>query len=137
MSAAFVPRVRILAVCDEAVRSEIEDGVFTLEGMRQGFHSESFPCLRSLGVYLLLSYYRVGTFDGQVKMVHDRDEKVIRYAKFTASFGNGAEHVPLAIDLDNCVFPDAGAYTVQVEFWTEAGDVLKAEEPLFAWQLEE
>ena len=75
---ALTPRVRILAVCDQALPSEIEDGVFTLEGVRQGFTVESFPCIRTLWVYLLLSYPRHGTFEGQVKRRHDRDEKNIR-----------------------------------------------------------
>ncbi len=136
-AAALTPRVRILAVCDEAVRSEIEENVFTLEGVRQGFHAEVFPCIRTLGVYLLLSYPRVGSFNGQVKMVQGGDGKTIRYAKFSASFEDGSDRHALAVDMDNCVFPDPGAYTVKVEFWMETGDVLKAEQPFHVWQLEE
>src|SRR4051794_8769638 len=64
MSAALTPRVRVLAVCDEAITSEIEPNVLTLEGVRHGFGAESFPCLRALNVYLMLSYARGGTFDG-------------------------------------------------------------------------
>ena len=51
---ALLPRVRRLAICDEASASDIEEGVYTLEGVRDGFEAESFPCLRSLNVYLTL-----------------------------------------------------------------------------------
>jgi hypothetical protein len=108
MSAALVPRVRILVVCDEAVASEIEDGVFTLEGVRQGFHASSFPCIRDLAVYLLLSYPRSGRFDGQIELKHDLEDKTIRSAQFTAAFAAGENLLALAVDLDNCVFPEPG-----------------------------
>ncbi len=63
-AAALTPRVRFLAVCDEAVCSEIEDEVYTLERVRHRIHASSFPCLHSLSVYLLLSHRRKGTFRG-------------------------------------------------------------------------
>jgi hypothetical protein len=66
MSAALTPRVRQIVVCDDAVRSDIEDEVFTLEGVRHGFGAGSFPCVRALSVYLLLSYPRGGSFTGEV-----------------------------------------------------------------------
>jgi hypothetical protein len=47
-AAALTPRVRFLTVCDEAIRSDIEDGVFTLEGVRYRIYGRSFPCLREL-----------------------------------------------------------------------------------------
>lgn len=41
-AAALTPRVRILVVCDEVTPSEIEDGVFTLAGVRQRLYVEFF-----------------------------------------------------------------------------------------------
>ncbi len=137
MSAALTPRVRTIVVCDEASGSEIEEGVYTLEGVRQGFHAESFPCVRGLAVYLLLSYPRRGSFDGQVKLVDEDEDKTLRYAKFSASFEGPSDLVPVAVAMDNCVFPGPGVYMIQVEFWTEAGDVQKGEQPFQVRQMEE
>src|SRR5262245_11159688 len=94
--AALTPRVRTIVVCDEAVQSEIEDQVFTLEGARQHFSAESFPCTRALAVYLLLTYPRGGSFPGEVKVVSDED-KTIRVSKFEASFESESAWLALAV----------------------------------------
>jgi hypothetical protein len=137
MSAATTPRVRILAVCDEAVPSDIEDGVFTLEGVRQGFGAESFPCALALSVYLLLSYPRRSRFNGEVKMVTADEERTVRITKFSADFTDAPSSVPLAIDLGDCTFPEPGVYSIGIRFLTSAGAVLKAEQPILVWQQEE
>ena len=46
MSAATVPRVRTIVICDEAILSEIEAEVYTLENVRIGVEMDSFPQLR-------------------------------------------------------------------------------------------
>src|SRR5262245_5871169 len=124
-AAALTPRVRTIVVCDEAVRSEIEEDVFTLEGVREGFVAESVPCVRALNVYLLLSYPRGGRFEGEVKLVPAGQEKTIRISRFTADFGASPAANALTVDLGTCTFPEAGTYLVQVEFWTKSGAVLK------------
>jgi hypothetical protein len=136
-AAALTPRVRTIVVCDEATASEIEEGVFNLEGVRQGVRAESFPRVRGLAVYLLLSYPRRGSFDGQVKLVDEEEDKAIRYAKFSAEFEDPSGLVAVAVAMDNCVFPGPGVYTIQVEFWTKAGDVQKGEQPFHVWHVEE
>jgi hypothetical protein len=136
-AAAFTPRVRILVVCDEIVASEIEEGVFTLEGVRQGFSAGSFPCNRALGIYLLLSYPRRGHFDGQVKLVQETEERTIRFTKFTAAFDDHSGFHALVVEMGDCVFPEPGVYKVAVEFWVATGNVLKAEQPFHVWQVEE
>jgi hypothetical protein len=105
--------------------------------VRQGFSAESFPCVRSLGVYMLLSYPRDRRFQGQVKLVPDGEDKVLRYEKFVAVFEDRTYLVPLAVEMENCQFPESGGYTVQVSFWVDAGDVLKAEHPFRVSQTEE
>src|SRR5262245_46552659 len=130
---ALTPRVRAIVLCDEATASEIEVDVHTLEGVRQGFGAESFPCIRGLAVYLLLSYPRRGSFDGQVKLVDEVEDKTIRYAKFSAAFEDLSSLVPIAVAMDDCVFPSPQVYTIQVEFWTKSGDVQKGERPFLVW----
>jgi hypothetical protein len=136
-AAALTPRVRILAVCDEAFRSEIEDSVFTLEGVRHQFSAESFPCIRTLNVYLLLSYPRSDTFEGDIQLIVDGEDRTIRYAKFTATFANDADLLALVVEMENCVIPEPGEHRVEVRFWTDTGDVIKGEHPFRVWQLQE
>lgn len=127
-AAALTPRVRALVVCDDALASDIEVGVHTLEGTRLSFQASAFPCVRSLWVYLLLSYPRRGRFEGQVRLLDDRDAKVLRYAKFEARFTGSQYQVPLLVEMDHCNFPAAGSYTFEVHFSTRLGDPQKAEQ---------
>ena len=60
MSAADVPRVRTMVICDEAILSEIESEVYTLENERLHISAKTFPLLRWLSVYLVFSHYRMG-----------------------------------------------------------------------------
>jgi hypothetical protein len=136
-AAALTPRVRILAVCDEALPSEIEESVFTLEGVRQGFIAGSLPCIRALNVYLLLSYPRSGRFEGEVKLVLVDEDKTIRISKFTADFVAASSSLALAVDLGDCTFPKPGAYSVEIRFLTSSGAVLKAEQSFLVWELQE
>lgn len=136
MSAAFTPRVRVLAVCDEAVASEIEADVFTLEGVRYGFGSESFPCVRSLNAYLMMSYPRGGSFKGHVSLVPAGQADPVESSAFTADFGTDSHALALAVELGECIFPEPEAYTIEVRFSTKSGAVLRAEQPFHVWQLE-
>lgn len=115
-AAALTPRVRALVVCDEAFAHDTEQDAHTLEGTRPSFEATAFPCVRSLWVYLLLSYPRGGRFEGQVRLLDDREEKVIRYAKFSADLSAGEDLVPILVEVDNCSFPVPGSYTFQVHF---------------------
>ena len=134
--AAFTPRVRTLAVCDEASSNEIEVEVFTLENVRYGFGSESFPCARSLWVYLLLSYPRGGRFQGEVKLFPSSKDKLIRVSKFSADFDVASGVQALVVEMNNCTFEVADTYWFRVYFQTQAGEVLKKEEPFEVWHLE-
>jgi hypothetical protein len=127
-AAALSPRVRALVVSDEAFEHDTEAGVYTLEGARLSFEATTFPCIRSLWVYLLLSYPRGSRFEGQVRLLDDRDEKVIRYAKFSADFSAGDYLIPVLVEMDNCSFPAPGSYTFQVHFSTRLGDAQKSEQ---------
>ena len=56
--------------------------MFTLEGVRQQFSAEAFPCVRGLNVYLLLSYPRSDTFEGDVQLIIEREDKEQEYGRF-------------------------------------------------------
>ena len=136
--AALTPRVRFLTVCDEAVRSEIEEGVFTLEGVRYRIYARSFPCLRELSVYMLLSYPRQGRFEGMVRIIDDEEDKPIRIGKFVADFDEDTRLLAVDVDLGECVFPDSKVYWVRVEFFSQEGvNVLKHESPFSVLEEEE
>jgi hypothetical protein len=130
MTAALLPRVRILVVCDEAVRSEIEDDVFTLEGVRYRIYARSFPCLRELSVFLLLSYERRGRFEGTVRVEDDVTNKYLRLKKFVVEFDGDNHLEALDVDLGECRFPAPRRYWIRVEFTSHEGvDVMKHESP--------
>jgi hypothetical protein len=136
-ASALTPRVRFLTVCDEAVRSEIEEGVFTLEGVRYRILARSFPCLRELSVYLLLSYPRKGKFEGMVRVI-DEEDKSIRIRQFVANFDEDTRLVAIDVDLGECVFPDPKEYWIRVEFLSQEGvNVLKHESPFSVLEEEE
>jgi hypothetical protein len=137
-AAALTPRVRIFVVCDEALPSKIEEGVFTLEGVRYQVSARSFPCLCSLSVYLLLSYPRMGRFQGRIRVVDEEEDKTLRHRKFVAEFDQDAQPVPLAVDLGECAFPAPKVYTIKVEFASPTGeDILKGEMSFPVLELED
>src|SRR5207244_785123 len=105
--AALTPRVRTIVICDDVSASLTEDGVYTLEGVRCHLTATSFPCRRSLNLYLLLSSARRGDYPGKVLVVNERSDKTIRYAKFLAPFQIDNEVLAIYIDLGDCVFPEA------------------------------
>jgi hypothetical protein len=128
--ASLTPRVRSLLVCDDVIASEVENGVFTLEGVRQQVTADTFPWKVQLNLFLLLSSARKGTYQGKVVLVHDETNKSARYVKFRAKFGEDNEILPLYVGLGWCPFAEAGQYTLQVFFAPpEGSDVLKGELP--------
>jgi hypothetical protein len=113
-AAALTPRVRILVVCDEATASDIEDGVFTLEGVRQHVTASTFPYRHSLSVFLVLSCSRKGTYTGKVRIVNTSETRTIRYEKLQAVFVQDNDVLSLPVELGECQFPVPGPYLVQV-----------------------
>ena len=136
--AAVTPRVRTIVICDDVLPSEIESGVFSLEGVRQHRYAESFPSRCELSVFLLLSSPRKRKYAGKILLVNDRTDKTIRYVKFHATFQEDNELLPLYVEMDACVFPEPGPYTFQVNFSSPTGeDVLKGEHPFSVLRYEE
>jgi hypothetical protein len=110
--------------------SQTEDGVLTLEGVRQHLEAASFPCRAALCVFLLLSSPRKGKYAGKILVVNERNDRTIRYVKLVATFQEDNELLPLCVDLGNCVFPEAGQYSFQVYFSPRGGgEALKGEHP--------
>lgn len=136
--AAVTPRVRTIVICDDVSPSEIESGVFNLEGVRQHRVAESFPSRSDLSVFLLLSSPRKGRYAGKILLVNDRTDKTIRYVKFHNTFRGANELLPLYVEMNACVFPEPGPYTFQVSFSSPVGeDVLKGEHPFSVLKHEE
>lgn len=121
MSTAMRPRVRVIGVCDEAIASDVEAGVFTLENMRYHARVEAFPHVRDLKVYLLLSYFRTGTYSGHVRFEQNRTDRVIRRERFAVHFDGSYELISLVLGFRRCVFSEAGGYTVYVEVENPSG----------------
>jgi len=87
--ASLTPRVRTIVICDDVFVSPTEDGVFTLEGVRQHLEAVSFPWRASLNLFLLLSSPRKGAYAGKILVVDEQSDKAIRYVKFLATFRSG------------------------------------------------
>jgi len=128
--AAVTPRVRTIVVCDDVAASVTEHGVFTLEGVRNHLEAASFPWRATIQLYLLLSSPRKGVFPGTILVVNERTDKPIRYAKFVAAFQDDHELVPLVAEVDNCAFPQAGQYRIEIYLSARGGEALKGEHPL-------
>jgi hypothetical protein len=135
--AAVTPRVRTIVICDDVVASPTEEGVFTLEGVRQHLEAASFPWRAALSVFLVLSSPRKGKYAGKILIVNERDDRTIRYVKFVAPFQEDNELLPLYVDLGDCVFPEAGQYSFQVYFSARRGEALKGEYPFTVFASEE
>lgn len=136
--AALTPRVRTIVICDAVSASRTEDRVFTLKRVRQQLEAASFPLRAKLRVYLLLSSPRKGRYSGRVLIVNERSERVIRYEKFLPEFEEDNELLPWYVNIDNCVFPEAGHYKFEVYFTAHGGDeTLKGEHPFTVRSQEE
>jgi hypothetical protein len=130
--------VRTIIICDDVTASEIEDGVFNLEGVRQSLYVASFPWRADLSVLLLLSSARKHRFTGKVEIKRDRDGRVIRYQEFLAAFPEDNYSLFVPVEMDSCLFPEPGWYTFQVSFFApDGGDTLKGEHPFAVLSAEE
>ncbi len=136
--AALTPRVRVMAICDDATPSDIESDVYTLEGVRQGIVAEALPCRCNLVVFLVLSCPRPGSHAGSVRVIDMERDKVIRLQDFQASFDGSNPRISVAVSLANCVFAAAGEYTFELSFLAgKHGVVVKGEQSLFITLIEE
>lgn len=135
--AAVTPRVRSLVICDVVSASRTENRVFNLKGVRQHLEAASFPCRAALRVFLILSSPRKGKYPGKVLLVNERNTRSIRYVKFSATFHEVNELLPLYVDLGDCIFTEAGHYNFEVYFSTPDGEALKGEQPFTLLSQEE
>jgi hypothetical protein len=87
---------------------------------------------------LLLSCPRKGKYPGKILIVNERNDKPIRYVKFVATFQENNELLPLNIEIDNCVFPEASQYSFEIYFSIpQGGEALKGEHPFTIFSNEE
>ena len=137
-AASVTPRVRIMVICDEGSPSDTEEGVFTLEGVRQHVLAPTFPYFRDLNLFLLLSNPRQGEYDGWVRVVDNQSGKVIRYVPFIAKFEKDYDALPAVLEVRNCRFRQEGEHTFEIWFKAPNGqDVLKGELPFHVLANEE
>jgi hypothetical protein len=135
--ATITPRVRSIVICDDVSASRTEDRVFNLKGVRQHLEVASIPWRASLRVFLILSSSRKGKCPGKVLLVNERNDRPIRYVKFSAAFEKDNELLPLYVNLGDCVFPEAGHYNFEVSFAARDGEALKGEHPFAVFSQEE
>jgi hypothetical protein len=130
-AAALTPRVRILVVCDEVIASDLEDGVYSLEGVRHEVFASAFPHRRSLSLYLLLSSPRIGVFTCIPTVTNEGETGLVRLRAVRVGVAEENEPVAISIDLGEVEFPEPGRYVFQVWFASQAGvEVLKGEQAL-------
>lgn len=129
MSAALTPRVRVLAICDEATASAAEDGVYSLDGVRYEVYAPALPYRHSLFVYLLLTSPCVGIFDFRIRLLGKSPTWEVEYAGLRVGFAEENELVAIDVNLGEIEFLEAGNFTVQVLFDTTGGTVVKGEQP--------
>jgi hypothetical protein len=131
MSAATVPRVRTMVICDEAVSSEIEAEVHTLENVRLHLVVDSYPHLRWLTVYLVFSHYRTGTYTGEVRLMRESARAKMVVQQFRVDFTSGTDRVAMYVEMGECRFPASGHYAFEVWFFDEESlEVQKGDERL-------
>jgi hypothetical protein len=135
--ATVTPRVRTIVICDDVSASLTEDGVFTLEGVRQRLEAPFFPWRVGLSVFLLLSNPRKGKYAGKILVVNERTERLIRYVKFGVAFHEDNELLPMYVDISDCVFPEAGPYNFAIYFSTRDEEAMKGEHPFTLYSPEE
>lgn len=119
-----------MALCDGVRENKTEAGVFHLRSVRQGVRAGSLPFAPSrLWLFLVLTSQRLGVYPGYVRVINDRTDKTIFYAKLvpTPRFEPGNEFLAGRTRI-SCSHPEPGRYTVQDWFFQEQGtDVLKGE----------
>jgi hypothetical protein len=109
------PRVHTLVVCDDIELVADEPDVFNLLGVRTGFPANGFPYTHpQLCVYVQATGYP-GTAALRIAVVHgDSDEEEFVYPDQEIPFDGPLRVLPLYWYLEDCTFPEAGIYYVQV-----------------------
>lgn len=131
-------RVRTMVICDEALLSEIESEVHTLENVRLHLWTDSYPLLRQLSVYLVLSHYRSGTYKGEIRLMREGARAKMEWQPFAVEFASGMDRIVLVVEMGECRFPASGDYAFEVWFFDEESlEVQKGDERLEVHTLEE
>ena len=139
MTAAIVPRIRILVICDGIRASRIEENVFHLRGARSHVFAGAFPFRRRLRLFMVLSSPRPGRFPSYVKIIDEETDQAVFYGQVDPSpvFPEAADLLALELPI-NVRFSRYGRYTIQVWFFRETdADVLKMEQPFHVLEREE
>lgn len=131
MSVATVPRVRTMVICDEAVSSEIEAEVHTLENVRLRIVADSYPHFRQFCIYLVFSHSQAGVFEGELRFVRESSKATMDSQAFTLEFNPGMDRIAMYVETGECRFPASGDYAFQVWFLDEnSKELQKGDEKL-------
>jgi hypothetical protein len=127
-AAAVTPNVKGILVCDDVFGSDIEENVMDLEGVRHVIAEPSFPCGPRIFLFLHLECARAGTFNGNIRFVHDETGREARRRHFMVMFRERGENISQAWLLEDCLFRRPVVYNIEVWFWASEGrEVLKGE----------
>jgi hypothetical protein len=128
--AGVTRRVRTIVICDDVIASLTENGVFTLEGVRQHLEAVSFPWRVPLSLFIVLSNPRRGRYAGKILLVNERNVRPIRYVKSFATFQEDNGLLPMYVEMGDCVFPEVGQYSFEIYSSARGGgEALKGEHP--------
>ena len=114
MAQLVMPRVQAMVLCDDAVESGRESGVFYLIGVRTVIDAPLFPVEHSLCVFVQMSGHQ-GEASFLVKIEHEESGDVIGDIELqNVVFDNPTVSVPSVFRFGNCVFPAPGLYYIEV-----------------------
>ena len=108
-----------MVICDEALLSEIEAEVYTLENVRIGVDVDSFPHLKRMDLYLVLTHYHPGEFEGTIYLVRESSGMKTPLTNFPVEFTQEKPRQALYVHVGVCRFPACGGYRFEVWFADE------------------
>ena len=105
-----------MVICDEAILSEIGSEVHTLENVRIGVEIDSFPHLRRMDLYLVLTHYHPGEFMGKIYLVRESSGTKTPLTELPVEFTQEKSRQAFYVDVGVCRFPACGGYRFEVWF---------------------
>jgi uncharacterized protein DUF6941 len=109
-----LPVCKILCVCD-SVATDVVDKRPSLLGLWQSKRVERFPHRIERFVVFALLCDSLGDVPLHVEVVRLDSNAVVFFTEpKTGHFGDRMKTVPVIFHIDNCVFPEAGAYVIRL-----------------------
>jgi hypothetical protein len=117
MARPVLPRVHMLAICDEIEGRWEGDSLYALLGVRTQLTAPMFPHVcPQLCVYAQVTGHE-GTSVCQVLVERGEDDEDIAWtAGQEVQFSGPRDFIPLRFSIIDCEFPAAGVYYIQILF---------------------